>query len=372
MKTKEWLISHLEEGDILEASVLRELLDSYIHKSEFGRVADGEEQVVSGGSVAAAIAEAERRIMSRLQDMIAETLAEVLPRLLADYVTTSGLSSALRDMATKTWVNSQTADFVTRDELSDELAQRDDNVQTEVNRKLEPYVLAERLPNLIDFSPFARKTELPTLLAEGGYKTKMELDSFYPLIEGLGTRLAQMGYKTRVELGTDFILKENHYTKAQLDIIVDNMNTKVAAAASSAQSASSSAAAAAAVPNSNLIDRIGLLEVKIDGDLNTRGLMDRAADLEVKVDGGTGTTGLLTRATQLETTVGDATRGLVKDNSDIKTEIGSVGVNESLTKDLDLTRKHINMIMEIWKDDKADPYTEMKKLADLIVKENQQ
>ena len=374
MKTKEWLISHLEEGDTLEAAVLLELLDSYIHKSEFGNVSPGDERVVSGDAVNSAITAACARVVQTVRGMVADILAEMLPSILANYVTSSGLAAALADMATKTWVNDQISGLATNSAVEEAISQHDDSMRTEIGTRLQPYVLADRLSSLIDFTPYARTEQLGTLLSERGYKTKTELDLLYPLIDGLGTRLAQMGYKTRVELGTDFILKENHYTKAQLDTIVDNMNTKVAAAASSAQSASSSAAAAASVPNSNLIDRVLAMELKVDGDPNNnvRGLLARATDLETKVDGGTGTTGLLTRATQLETTVGDATRGLVKDNSDIKTEIGSVGVNESLTKDLDLTRKHINMIMEIWKDDKADPYTEMKKLADLIVKENQQ
>ena len=131
MKTKEWLASHLENGDVLTAEVLLELLDSYIHKSEFGQVADGETRVVSGGDVMAAIGAAERRILQAVGNMVSDILAQMLPGMLANYVTSAGLAAALADMATKTWVNDQISGLARTSDVNESLNQHDDTIRTE-------------------------------------------------------------------------------------------------------------------------------------------------------------------------------------------------------------------------------------------------
>ena len=105
MKTKEWLASHLENGDVLTAEVLLELLDSYIHKSEFGGVGAGDERVVSGDAVNRAIDAAASSIIQTVRGMVSDILAQILPGMLANYVTSDGLAAALADMATKTWAD---------------------------------------------------------------------------------------------------------------------------------------------------------------------------------------------------------------------------------------------------------------------------
>lgn len=175
MKTKEWLASHLENGDVLTAEVLRELLDSYIHKSELGQVANGDERVVSGDAVAAAIEAAERRIIQAVGNMVSDILAQMLPGMLANYVTSAGLTAALVDMATKTWVNDQISGLATASDVNESLNQHDDTIRTEIGTRLQPYALIENLSELIGLSDYAQKTELPTLLGMSNYALKTEL-----------------------------------------------------------------------------------------------------------------------------------------------------------------------------------------------------
>ena len=177
MKTKEWLASHLEDGDILVAEVLRELLDSYIHKSEFGSVADGEERAVKGATVKAAIDAAESRIIQTVHNMVSEILAEMLPALLVNYVTGTGLATALADMATKTWVNDQISGLATASDVNESLNQHDDDMWTEIGNRLLPYVLIDNLPSLIDLTPFALKSELALKADASSVYTKQQIDA---------------------------------------------------------------------------------------------------------------------------------------------------------------------------------------------------
>lgn len=102
MKTKEWLASHLENGDVLTAEVLLELLDSYIHKSEFGQVADGDARPVSGEAVKKALDVILQTLQQNMQQMIAEALPGLLQTELANYVTTEALNTDLQNRATQT------------------------------------------------------------------------------------------------------------------------------------------------------------------------------------------------------------------------------------------------------------------------------
>ena len=154
MKTKEWLASHLENGDVLTAEVLFELLDSYIHKSEFGQVADGETRVVSGGDVMAAIGAAERRILQAVGNMVSDILAQMLPGMLANYVTSAGLASALADMATKTWVNDQISGLARTSDVNESLNQHDDTFPTTL-----PKQSLRRKPMPVPSIPNSRLTQ---------------------------------------------------------------------------------------------------------------------------------------------------------------------------------------------------------------------
>lgn len=175
MKTKEWLASHLENGDVLTAEVLQELLDSYIHKSELGGVGAGDERVVSGDAVNRAIDAAASSIIQTVRGMVSDILAQILPGMLANYVTSAGLAAALADMATKTWVNDQISGLATASDVNESLNQHDDTIRTEIGTRLQPYALIENLSELIGLSDYAQKTELPTLLGMSNYALKTEL-----------------------------------------------------------------------------------------------------------------------------------------------------------------------------------------------------
>lgn len=175
MKTKEWLASHLENGDVLTAEVLQELLDSYIHKSEFGGVGAGDERVVSGDAVNRAIDAAASSIIQTVRGMVSDILAQILPGMLANYVTSAGLAAALADMATKTWVSNQISGLATTSDVNESLNQHDDTIRTEIGTRLQPYARIENLSTLIGLSDYAQKSELSTLLGMSNYALKTEL-----------------------------------------------------------------------------------------------------------------------------------------------------------------------------------------------------
>lgn len=175
MKTKEWLASHLENGDVLTAEVLLELLDSYIHKSELGTVGAGDERVVSGDAVNRAIDAAASSIIQTVRGMVSDILAQILPGMLANYVTSAGLAAALADMATKTWVSNQISGLATASDVNESLNQHDDTIRTEIGTRLQPYARIENLSTLIGLSDYAQKSELSTLLGMSNYALKTEL-----------------------------------------------------------------------------------------------------------------------------------------------------------------------------------------------------
>lgn len=219
---------------------------------------------------------------------------------------------------------------------------------------------------------FTTTSSLSTRLAALGYKTQTELNTAgYRTITELGqagyktvTELSSLGYKTTTELATLGYMTQRELNNAGYRTVTEmatlgyrttteldsagyykkpaggiptsdmssNLQTVVNQAVGAAQTATNAASTAAALPNSNVI----------------------------------------TRVNELETTVGDSTSGMKKDVNDVKTEIGNAGVNESITKDLDMTRKFINAVVDIaieYKD--ADPMGFVATLADktkLIVK----
>lgn len=219
---------------------------------------------------------------------------------------------------------------------------------------------------------FTTTVSLPGTLAHLGYKTQTELNTAgYRTITELGqagyktvTELSSLGYKTTTELATLGYMTQRelnnvgyrtvtematlgYRTTTELDSagyykkpaggiptsdMSSNLQTVVNQAVGAAQTATNAASTAAALPNSNVI----------------------------------------TRVDELETAVGDKTSGMQKDVNDVKNEIGNVGVNESITKDLYMTRKFINTVVDIaieYKDD--DPGKFVNTLAEktkLIVK----
>ncbi len=102
LKTKEYLKSQFETGDIPTGEDYENLIDSFWHKSELGQVAEGDARPVTGGDVQAAIAAAITAEV--LRPIVESLLSEMLPALLSEFVTGTTLSSALNGVATQTWV----------------------------------------------------------------------------------------------------------------------------------------------------------------------------------------------------------------------------------------------------------------------------
>lgn len=219
---------------------------------------------------------------------------------------------------------------------------------------------------------FTSTVSLPRTLASLGYKTQTELNTAgYRTITELGqagyktvTELSSLGYKTTTELATIGYMTQRELNNAGYRTVTEmatlgyrttteldsagyykkpaggiptsdmssNLQTVVNQAVGAAQTATNAASTAAALPNSNVI----------------------------------------TRVDELETAVGDNTSGMQKDVNDVKTEIGNVGVNESITKDLDMARKFINTVVDIAIANRGgDPREFVATLADktkLIVK----
>lgn len=158
MKTRNWLIERLADGQPLTGAVLAELLDSYWHKSEMGQVAAGEERPVAGKLVSVAIEEMRQILEQKMRQMIADALPGLLAEMLSGYVTSETLAIALSNRATTTWVQQQLSDKVTQQSVTDALAEKvsvsalDDKVTTAA--------LAEALSSKVSTS------EMNTALAE--------------------------------------------------------------------------------------------------------------------------------------------------------------------------------------------------------------
>lgn len=124
MKTKNWLIERLSDGQPLIGAVLAELIDSYWHKAEMGLVAQGDARPVSGEAVKAALDSMLQTLQQNMLQMITEALPGLLQSALANYVTTEALDTALQGRATQTWVQQQLSDKVSQQAVMDSLAEK--------------------------------------------------------------------------------------------------------------------------------------------------------------------------------------------------------------------------------------------------------
>lgn len=260
-------------------------------------------------------------------------LEEVFPLI-------SGLASRLGNLGYKTYTELGTAGYKTVTELGaagyktvTELGTLGYKTLTEMDiagyktqsQLEEVFITTSSLQRKLDSLGYKTQTELYNL----GYMTQRELSNAgYRTV----TEMATLGYRTTTELDS-----AGYYKKPAGGIptsdMSSNLQTVVNQAVGAAQTATNAASTAAALPNSNVISRVD----------------------------------------DLETAVGDNTSGMQKDVNDVKTEIGNVGVNESITKDLDMTRKFVNAVVDIaieYKD--GDPGKFVATLAEktkLIVKQ---
>lgn len=162
MRTKEWLKSRLQDGETLTAEVLSELLESYWHKSETGRVAMGDEQPVSGGQVADALADLRRGIEEDVFRMVEEFLKNNLTSFLEDYVRRAEHDEQRERTITeeRQWVTQQLAGLAKSEDVEERFRVRDEEVSRRFDDRLESYALKDKVAELVDFTPFARVADL--------------------------------------------------------------------------------------------------------------------------------------------------------------------------------------------------------------------
>ena len=168
-KTLVFLKSRFETGDIPTGEDYENLLDSFWHKSDLGRVASGDQRPVTGGAVYEAIASMISR--DTIKAIVAEVLEELLPPLLAEYVTGSALATALSGKATEVWVTQQLASYPTATAVNTALAGKAD-IEAVYTREAADLLLADK----------ARTSDLPEVRLEGGVIT-INGSSITPLTE---------------------------------------------------------------------------------------------------------------------------------------------------------------------------------------------
>lgn len=260
--------------------------------------------------------------------------------------------------------------------------------------------------------------DLPTALVAAGYKTQTQLEEVFPLISGLANRLSGLGYKTQTELGT-----AGFKTQTQLEEVfplISGLATRLSTLGFKTQTQLeevfpliSGLASRLSTLGYKTLTELGTAGYKTQTELGNAGyrtvteivalgyrtiaeldtlgyykkpsngipVSDMAANLQDKVDmclnaansaAVSNNATLISDVQAMKTTVGDNSSGMKKDVNDVKSEIGNVGVNESITKDLDLTRKFINAVVDIAITYKTgDPREFVAALADktkLIVK----
>ena len=202
MKTKEWLRSRLEDGDILSAEVLSELLESYWHKNEIGQVADGDERPVVGGQVSEAMKKLQDNLLGTITKVIDEYLSLHLPELLNAYIKQEALSSILeeRDKVLREWVQGQLATFAKNEDVDERLRKRTDDIYVEVGNRLKPYAKASELSNILGIEKYAMIENLPTLLEMEKYTLKTDLPDMAGYVLKVDFNEARAALKEQIDL----------------------------------------------------------------------------------------------------------------------------------------------------------------------------
>lgn len=106
-KTREWLKSVFETGDIPTGDDFADLIDSFWHKGDLGQVAEGDGQPVTGGAVYAALVAVLESI--NIREVVSQLLNEMLPTMLGGYVQTGSIATLVQGLATQSWVSQQLA-----------------------------------------------------------------------------------------------------------------------------------------------------------------------------------------------------------------------------------------------------------------------
>lgn len=165
IRTREYLKSRFENGDVPTAEDYADLIDSFFHKNEQGEVSEGEEWPVSGKAVYEAIREAVREAIEGLDvaSLVREAQEEVLPEMMEDYVKKATYNTAVAALAPKAWVELQLSAKADEEDLEERL---EGVVTTEaLTEALAEKADATEVAGKADATAVYSKTEADALLA---------------------------------------------------------------------------------------------------------------------------------------------------------------------------------------------------------------
>lgn len=352
IKTKEWLKSVFETGDVPTGEDYENLMDSFWHKSETGQVAEGDEQPVTGGAVYAAIALAIAGL--NIRDIVRNLLGEMLPTLLEEYVNVASLSDALSRHATVDWVRTQLdskadtltvvtalAEKVSTEALTDALAAKVNtaDLTTALAQKANTTDVNTALAAKADVNSVYTKAEADVILATKApnsslpdtsiLATKAELTAAQALINAA---LAAKANAADVPTSADWLA-----LSTAIDAKVAQASNSATAAARSAEDASDSAdeAASSASSVSSISGRVSALETTVGN--NNSGLVKRMNTAE----------GYIGNPAE----VGKPATGLFEDIDSIADKIGEVPDKVDISTSLNETREKTNEMIAALNED---------------------
>lgn len=376
VKTKEWLESTFETGDIPTGEDYKNLFDSFWHKSEVGHVAEGDTQPVTGGAVYAAITSAIAGL--NIRDTVRELLGEILPALLEEYVKVTTLSNVLSNFATADWVTEMLETKANTDTIVSELAEKASvSALTEaLAAKVDISALTEALASKANVSDV--DTALAAKADSSSVYTKSEANSLLAGKVGVDSIPDTSLLATKSELAavqasinTALAAKANASevpTSADWLVLSTAMDAKVAQASNSAKAAAGSAtdAAKSADEASDSADEAALSASSVSG------ISGRVTDLETTV--GNNNSGLVKRMSTVEGHVGNPAAtgtpatGLFENVGSIAKKIGVIPDKMDISTILSETRRKSNEVITALNEDPniAELLREVKTLEEIF------
>lgn len=196
-RTKEYLKSRFETGDVPTGEDYADLIDSMVHSGDLGNVGEGVEAPVSGDAVQRAMREAIGQI--DLEGLVRKVVKEEVEEAMKNYVTRTTLDRLMGAKADKTWVNSMVEEKADKESLRMELkeyakGEQVETIRTELAEAMGKRLTAEALTPILE--TYALKTELPAVVDTSLFATKTELTNYQTLVN---TALAAKATQADVE-----------------------------------------------------------------------------------------------------------------------------------------------------------------------------
>lgn len=176
-----YLKSLFGTGKVPSGDDYGDLIDSFWSKTEIGHVDDGSELPPLGKEVYDALKATKAEIVEQIESTVRETVANLLPQLLADYMKREECLDVLNGHTTtlKQWVQNQLADYAKNADVTEAVGKREDAILSEVDSRLLPYAKTADISEsyalktaLPDMTLVALKSELPdvsTLVLKSAY-----------------------------------------------------------------------------------------------------------------------------------------------------------------------------------------------------------